>query len=340
MEHKSMYSQDRNVLKDCVPLSTPYVIHLELTSHCNIQCEYCIHSEDREAMQQKGHIFGSMSEDILERIYEDLSKFPVPVKKVVLGGIGEPTLHRGLPQTVFRIKNASPETKISIITNGIMLAKALSDELINNGADEIKVSLQGLSSDDYLGHCRAKINFEQFLKNLQYLYEHKSGDMKIYVKIPSAYLTPETKQRYYDVFSDKCDYISTENLTNCFDLENDKLKHLDLNDDRFNIKHGDEIAAVCAIPFYRINVLCNGDISLCNACRHIGFLTDENILNYEFTEIWNGLARKNFLLDVLRGATGDIPHKCRNCFARSTFASEADNLDDSAEEIYKKIEAL
>lgn len=336
MEYKAIYSQDRSVLRDHVPLAAPYVIHLELTSFCNIRCEYCVHSLGREDMLKKGHVFGTMNNTVLDCVYEGLRNFPTPVKKVVLGGIGEPTLYSDLPGVVMRIKDASPSTKVGLITNGTLLSNKLADRIIAAGVDEVKVSLQGLSSEDYFVHCCTKIDFDHFLSNLSYLFEKKSEDMKLCVKIPSDYLSVTTEQEYYNLFKGRCDFASIENLTNCFELEQEKMGKFSLNDDRFLLGSG-RTASVCAIPFYRLDVLCNGEISLCNAARNVGFIINENIAGHSLTEIWNGPARKDFLLSVLRGASGDIPPICRNCFCRTSFAFEADNLDDSAEEIYCEI---
>ena len=336
MEYKAMYNQERSVLKNHIPLAAPYVIHLELTSFCNIRCEYCLHSLGRERMLQKGHIFGIMDDVVLERVYESLRTFPVPVKKVVLGGIGEPTLYKNLSEVVARIKLSSPSTKVGLITNGILLNNELANKLIEAGLDEVKVSLQGLSDEDYFEHCGAKIDFNSFLLNLQYFFKHKGENTKLYVKIPSDYLLSKTEQQYYDIFKEHCDYVSVENLTNCFELEKEKMQKFSLNADRFNIGYGRAVS-VCAIPFYRMDVLCNGDISLCNAARNVGFIIDETIISDSLVDIWNGTTRKNFLLSVLRGASGDIPQICTECFCRTSFAFKADYLDDCAEEVSRRI---
>jgi uncharacterized Fe-S cluster-containing radical SAM superfamily protein len=336
MEYKAMYSQERSVLKDHIPLESPYVIHLELTSFCNIRCEYCIHSLGREGMLQKGHVFGTMNDDTLERVYDSLRTFNVPVKKVVLGGIGEPTLYKNLAKVVLRIKESSPSTKVGLITNGILLSNELSDKLIAAGLDEVKISLQGLSDDDYFAHCGVKIDFNSYLSNLQYFFEHKGQNTKLYVKIPSDYLITKTEQQYYELFKGRCDYASIENLTNCFELERTNMQNLSLSADRFNLGSGHTVS-VCAIPFYRLDVLCNGDISLCNAARNVGFIINETICKKLLIDIWNGITRKNFLLSVLRGASGDIPPICSKCFCRTSFAFQEDYLDDYAEEIYRRI---
>ena len=339
MEYRAMYSQDRSLLKNEIPLNSPYVMHLELTSHCNIQCEYCIHALDREEIIQRKYVFGTMGEDILERIYSGLREFEVPVKKIVLGGVGEPTLHKNLSDITANIKTSSPSTKVGIITNGLLLSPKLSNELINAGLDEVKISLQGLNSEDYLARCGAKIDFDEFMSNLKYLYDSKGKYMKIFVKIPSNYLTHESEQKFFSLFNGHCDYASIEKLGNIFDFDEERARDLSLNThDRFGMGKI-SIPNVCAIIFFRINVFCDGAISLCNGKRNGAFtLPKEMFLNSSLNEIWESDARKSFLLTVLKGASGDIPALCRDCFCRTTFSFDSDYIDDCADEILERIQ--
>ena len=74
---------------------------------------------------------------------------------------------------------------IEVFTNGSKLGPKLNKELVDSGLQRINISLEGLSSERYLKVAGAKINWEDFVKNIKDLYDYSrnKGDLSIYVKI-------------------------------------------------------------------------------------------------------------------------------------------------------------
>ena len=50
--------ENRILLKDRVPLSTPFSLQIEVTNYCNYACAFCIHSQpDFEKKYTRGGVF-------------------------------------------------------------------------------------------------------------------------------------------------------------------------------------------------------------------------------------------------------------------------------------------
>lgn len=67
-------NEKRTMLKDVIPLDTPYNICIETSTLCNLDCKYCGHSK---------HIWPeeNMSMDLFEKILEDVKGFSNKLKK-------------------------------------------------------------------------------------------------------------------------------------------------------------------------------------------------------------------------------------------------------------------
>ena len=42
-ELKSQFNYNRQVLGEVIPLEAPYVIYIESSSYCNLECKFCPH---------------------------------------------------------------------------------------------------------------------------------------------------------------------------------------------------------------------------------------------------------------------------------------------------------
>lgn len=79
---------------------------------CNLACQSCSHFSD--------HKIGGLVHDIEEQI-SSWSNVLCPREMVLAGG--EPTLHPELPNIVLLLYKLFPESKIEIITNGLLIPK-------------------------------------------------------------------------------------------------------------------------------------------------------------------------------------------------------------------------
>ncbi len=113
-------------------------LYIELTTHCNFDCEMCF----RQSFREK---FGSMKYELFQKILNDMKEFP-DLRWVVLGGIGEPMVYKHFKDAVIELKNRG--YRIIITSNGSLINDSMMDFLISAEVDKINISAE----DSKIGH--------------------------------------------------------------------------------------------------------------------------------------------------------------------------------------------
>lgn len=109
--------------------SDPVCLYLETTNRCNLLCTTC--PRTFEALEPPA----DMSWDLFTSIVDQFPK----IERVVLHGVGEPMLVRGLPRMIRYLKDRG--TYVLFNTNGTLLDQRRGAALIEAGLDELRVSL-------------------------------------------------------------------------------------------------------------------------------------------------------------------------------------------------------
>lgn len=204
-------------------------------------------------------------------------------------------------------KEAEIADTVSIVTNGSMLTKELSDALINAELDRLRISLQGINEQDYWSISKYKIDFQNFVDNINYFYRKKK-DTQVHIKIMDAMLKSKEDEEYFQkTFSDKCDILNIEHLV---PLHNE----LDLSDIKTDFQFGyfgNELCEnkICSYSFYMLIVALNGAVCPCDSdsadevikngihyTMGLGDLKKETI-----KEFWDGNILNDFRRKVIRG---------------------------------------
>lgn len=332
-----LYSKERVPLYTVIPLETPFTLCIEATSFCNMKCRYCLHSHTREKILQSGHIYEMMSDDTFGLILSQLQDFPAPIKTVNFAGVGEPLVHKKLPFFIRELKNSGRVEKITVISNGIALNKDLSDALIDAGLDDLRISLNGLSEEDYIRNCATKIDYPKFVDNIRYLYNSKKK-MTLGIKIlDSCFNEKEDEKKFFSMFGEMCDKIAVEKTVPLFDeVQYDNMIENDRNLSRYSLGNKCPVK-ICATPFFRMAVRSTGKLMIC--LPYNGLTTDNmDIRKQTMYQMWNGDEHRRILMDILKENKSDITEKCRHCFIKNDFAFKEDSLDDHVEELIKRIE--
>jgi MoaA/NifB/PqqE/SkfB family radical SAM enzyme len=114
-------------------------IYIEPTNRCNLRCRTCIRNSWDEPL-------GEMNPETFARVVEGLRRFSPP-PDVFLGGLGEPLAHPNIVDMVRQAKALG--SLVELITNGTLLSKSLSEQLIDAGLDMLWVSLDGATPESY-----------------------------------------------------------------------------------------------------------------------------------------------------------------------------------------------
>jgi len=135
-------------------------LYIELTDACNLNCVMCY----RHNWPDLG---GHMPTAMVDKIIGELGDNP-SLKEIVLGGIGEPTVHPAFKEILPRLK----DYKVTVTTNGTTIDEAMARLMIRY-VDKLVVSIDGSAS----AYDRIRgFEYHELMKNLQTINRIKKSD--------------------------------------------------------------------------------------------------------------------------------------------------------------------
>ncbi len=313
----------RNELKEIVPLNTPLVIHLTPTNFCNFKCVYCHQSLNEDQLVELKFKREFMDIKLYYKIIDDISNFKVKLKALVLAGRGEPLLHKNIVEMVRYAKVKNIAERIEITTNASLLTNKLSDELNSVGLDRLRVSLQGVSDYAYYKYCGISLKVEKIKANLKYFYDNKKK-CKIYIKILDYALDSELEEKkFYDDFSDICDFIAIEHIA----PYHENINYETIKKNTITAIRGNKLknVLVCASPFYMMYIEPNGEVYPC--CNLPTPKCYDNVNLKSLVEIWESDNHYDFLKLHLQGYRNKNT-VCAKCQMVNYLRGDEDDLDE------------
>lgn len=136
-------------------------LYLEPTTECNLRCRTCIRNVwgDPEA---------PMSMETFSHLLEGLKGLP-QLERVVFTGFGEPLAHPHILEMIEAVRALG--LTVTVGTNGLLLDRAVAQELVRLGVDRLVVSVDGVRPETYEGIRGAML--AQVLENVRGLNEAK-----------------------------------------------------------------------------------------------------------------------------------------------------------------------
>ena len=340
-EQQRELSGERTELAKQLPLMVPFSLQICVTECCNLHCEFCLHGTERA----KDICFSTMSMETISKLVNDLKKENRKVKQILISGIGEPLIHNNIVQIVKEVHKISD--KVGIITNGTLLNPKLTKELLEAGLDVLRISINGLTTDDYIKYTNTIIEPEKIQKNIKYFFEQarqreSQGKSKclVYVKIMNYMVDTEEKEKLFlDRYSQICDLVNIENLNEVSpDVTYNKIADVDLNLTRRGTKR--EEVKICPRPFYEAVISAKGEVL---ACCHDFWLNPHasvmgDLREQQFLKIWNSKKFNDFRYRMLKFGAHGANATCRECAEWQPMVSESDILDQLAEKLMEKYE--
>jgi len=148
-------------------LGLPRSFHFLMTNTCNARCVFC--GQDLESRDKK--------EISIEKFEKMLSNIPdTPDRDFYFSGGGEPLLCSDLFRIIRCAKERSPDTRLSIVTNGL-LAGRHAEELAQSGIFRLMVSVHGSTQMSNNLILRTKSQ-EDVFKNIAILNERLDRNKK------------------------------------------------------------------------------------------------------------------------------------------------------------------
>lgn len=340
-EQQRKLSGKRIALSQMLPLQVPLSLQICATEYCNLSCEFCLHGTEK--MNEIS--FTTLPMNIITKLVDDLEQAECKIKQILISGIGEPLIHQDIAQIVKEVHRISD--KVGIVTNGILLSKELTNKLLDAGLDILRVSVNGLSKEDYIKYTSTNIDADIIQSNVKYFYEQsilrrkqKNEKCFVYVKIMNYMVDSEIKkQNFLDKYEGICDLINIENLNNVSpDVVYEQIAQVDLNLSRRGTNK--ENVSVCPRPFYEAVISARGEVLAC--CHDFWLNPHASIMGYldkeSFIEIWNSEKFNSFRNRMLKYKAHGANLTCQKCAEWQPMVSSSDILDYSVEKLIKKYE--
>lgn len=321
----------RTKLAEVLPLDTPFVVQIFPVYACVFKCCYCIFSID---MSKRGFISDKVIMDfqLYKKCVDDMAMFPNKIKVLRFVGIGEPLMHKNIADMIAYTVSKNVANTVEVLTNAALLTPQMSDSIISAGLTRLVVSLQGTSKEKYHDVCGANIDFEKFIGNLKYFYEHK-GKVQMYLKIVDSSLGgKDDEKKFYEIFGDICDTIAIEHTVPIHSgIEYDKVLK---GQNTFVTQFGLPVSEVeiCPQPFFTMQINPDGKVVPCFSFEYPCIMGDCN--NESVYEIWSGKKFQQFRRAMLDGIKNTC-ETCVNCNIIKYRLFPEDILNDDAERLKK-----
>lgn len=265
----------------------PYVIDVELTNKCNLQCDFC----SRKFMERQQ---GMMEDSTFKEILKQIAGKEIGIRFIRWG---EPFLHKKILDYSKEIKHAN--IPLHITTNGQLLNKKICKSLVSMQLDSITFSMQGLGKIGYEKQ-RYPAKYETIRNNTRLLNKIRKNKEKPYITVSTTYVPFDgTVVDYVCDFKDYwLELVDDVNVgvTNYSRINNTKGKHI-----------------VCKEPWQKLSIDWDGNVSACcgdfDRLLNIGNINDTTLY-----DLWN----KNDVLNAYRTLIKNNKHDslslCSKCY--------------------------
>lgn len=147
------------------------VINIETKTRCNFTCNFCPVNLNVDPRP-----IGEMDWKIIYKIADELSDINYS-KTINLFGNNEPLLDNRITKIIDIFRKACPNSKIKLLTNGILLNKKLCHDLFESGLSKIRINNYG---NKLISSCKEILSSAQ---------EFRNNDIVISVRLRSEILT-------------------------------------------------------------------------------------------------------------------------------------------------------
>ena len=326
------YSELRDLkrasLADHLPLASPWALFVELTNRCNFKCKFCPESIEDYAERVGG--ISNMSFDNFRKICADIRELG-RLKVLRFYMLGEPFLHKDLPEMIAYAKQQELADRIEVTSNATAITQKNQQRIIDSGLDYLRVSIYAIDPERHRSITQSEISPDYIRNNVRSLFELRNSTGKatpfIYVKTINPYDKDE-ENAFRNSYSDICDELEVENpmnwdnpdgvdfLDNVYE-KNDELDRASLFRNR---------KEVCPFPFYNLVIHSSGDVSVCCVDWEKKTVCG-NIFQESLTEIWHGKRLREFQRMQIERRRHEN-EACRNCTFLHITPDNIDSITD------------
>jgi hypothetical protein len=264
----------------------PNTVRIETTNACNAKCVICPHRQMQRPVC-------NMDDALYEKIIDECSAYNCG--NIHLHNFGEPLLDRNLAKHVRYAKEKGIK-RVAIFSNGSLLTAEKANELMDAGLDQIKVSFDGATSQEF-EQIRFPLKFDTVIENIKELVRIRNlrkSPLKIKVACCST--------------SDKNETIRS--LENCVDGFSFGKVH-NWSDSGIDHTAKSTIRKPCSRVWQTFTVLSDGNVALC-CLDYEGQVILGDAKKTPIFEIWKNKSYKKIRL-FHKHARQDQIVICKNC---------------------------
>jgi len=245
---------------------------------------------------------GYLDWDLYQKVIDEYAQFG---KSILMSNYGEPLLD---PLLVERIKYAKRKgLRVGFFTNGWLLNKKMSKDLIESGLDSLNISVHAALSPTYkrIYGCgsleKVTKNIEQLLQLRNVDYKHANPTVNLKHKIMNENKGETTL--FVKQWNAKVDFIGIGNdlssRTGSINLANVKKR---------NYKRSNP----CMWPLNSLVILTDGHVTIC--CKDWdGKIVVGNVRDSTILDIWNSDSMKKIHENMLKCNWQSLPSICARC---------------------------
>lgn len=136
----------------------PTKVNFDVCTFCNHQCTFCSNADERTLKDK-------VTYDDFIKVMDNVTQY-IQIKELGLSAKGEVLLNQDLCKIIKAAKQRYKIDNVYISTNGAILNKTLSKELLEAGLDSIKFSINGYNKNVYKT-IHLKDDFEKVIQNFK-----------------------------------------------------------------------------------------------------------------------------------------------------------------------------
>jgi sulfatase maturation enzyme AslB (radical SAM superfamily) len=262
----------------------PPLVRLETTNACNARCIICPHRDMRRPVVAMDH-------DLYTRLIDECAA--AGCREVHLHNFGEPLLDKRIAERVAYAKAQGIRTT-KIFCNGSLLSPERSTALIEAGLDEVKVSFDGATREEF-ERIRAPLKFDAVVHNIIELVKLRNA-MRSPLKVYVACCSTTDKEATMQFLAERVDGFSFGKLHNWGGQGVVRKR----------------VRKPCSRLWRTFTVLASGDVALCCLDYDGQELLGHVDQNHSIRDVWNGPRYREIRRAHCTARQGDIP-LCANC---------------------------
>ena len=282
-------------------LDFPIQIDFELNASCNLRCPMCPISAESPKGKGKSTWFPF---DFFKEIIDYSVKKGTKVIK--LNYVNEPLIRKDIIKFIEYSKSKGI-LDIYLSTNGVLLNKKISEDLIKSGLTRIQISIDAVTEETY-NKVRPGGNLNKVITNLNLLLElrkkFKSITPLVRVNFVKTSLNEFELEKFLKFWAEKVDMIGVQEFIKPTKVKNKIKSKKSIDKKKLNFK--------CSFPFKQVVITNEKKILPCCTFWGEELVLQELKSPEDISRAWNSKKMQFLRKTHKEGKYSEIP-QCKNC---------------------------